>query len=69
MVCSFTGPCRYGKSTAMVWKGIGAGLMTILPAMCYTLKVGRMVGEPAVEGRAACCAGFRLPALENGMAQ
>lgn len=30
----------YGKSTAMVWKGIGAGLMTILPAMTFTLKVG-----------------------------
>ncbi|KAI7838055.1 hypothetical protein COHA_008138 [Chlorella ohadii] len=28
----------YGKSTAMVWKGIGAGLVTILPAITYTLK-------------------------------
>lgn len=28
----------YGKSTAMVWKGVGGGLMTILPAMTYTLK-------------------------------
>lgn len=36
----FSSSCSYGKSTAMVWKGIGAGLMTILPAMTFTLKVG-----------------------------
>lgn len=30
----------YGKSTAMVWKGIGAGLLTVLPAISWTLKVG-----------------------------
>ncbi len=29
----------YGKSTQFLWKAVGAGLMTIIPAMTYTLKV------------------------------
>lgn len=28
----------YGKSTYMVWKAVGAGLLTVLPAITYTLK-------------------------------
>ncbi|KAL4433392.1 hypothetical protein ABPG77_010245 [Micractinium sp. CCAP 211/92] len=28
----------YGKSTYMTWKGVGGALMTVLPAMTYTLK-------------------------------
>lgn len=30
----------YGKSTYMVWKAVGAGLLTVLPAITYTLKAG-----------------------------
>ena len=30
----------YGKSTQFLWKAIGGGLMSLVPAMTYTLKVG-----------------------------
>ncbi len=29
----------YGKSTYLAWKAVGGGLMTVLPAITYTLKV------------------------------
>lgn len=34
----------YGKSTQMLWKAVGLGLMTLLPAMTYTLKVRGRAG-------------------------
>lgn len=44
----------YGKSTFMVWRAVGLGLLTIMPAMAYTLKVtdsalGWMLWQVAAE--------------------
>ncbi|PRW20778.1 Meiotic nuclear division 1 [Chlorella sorokiniana] len=57
----------YGKSTAMVWKGIGAGLMTILPAMTFTLKdkaenelLGRSIARTLNLGLMAAAIGHLL---------
>ena len=45
----------YGKSTALAWRSTGAGLATVLAAMCYTLKVGggRGAGRQREAGAAA----------------
>ena len=42
----------YGKSTAMAWRAVGGGLMTVLPALTYTLKVSTAVAAAVAAG---CC--------------
>jgi hypothetical protein len=46
----------YGKSTMLVWKAVGAGLMTVLPAMAYTLKASPQQRQcPAAASYLALC--------------
>lgn len=61
----------YGQSTLLAWRAVGGGLLTVLPALTYTLKVRKALwwdaAVRAARWNASACASCLQGTAEHGL--